>query len=148
VKPQSQKTQSSSELTGEGAPNQNQRQNRHAGFQSNPEVEHVDLANGKKRRKILAFPSHRGPKIRMRDKGKQQAPPPKKARPGSSRKERQRWQMEKPTQPRNQKVKPAKKNFRSRDGDRFDSLVEQYKKKLIGNSGANTNIKRNKWFDS
>eukprot|EP00064_Thunnus_orientalis_P017045 superscaffoldBa00003519_g17119 len=148
VKPHSQKTQSSSELTGERAPHQNQRQNRHVGFQTNPEVEHVDLGDGKKRKKVLPFASHRGPKIRMRDKGKQQAPPPKKARPGSSRKERQRWQMEKPTQPRNQKVKTAKKHFRSRDGDRFDSLVEQYKRKLIGNSGASTTIKRNKWFDS
>ncbi|KAM7396611.1 hypothetical protein PAMP_019644 [Pampus punctatissimus] len=141
------KTQASSAATGERAPHQNQRQNRHAGFQTNPEVEHIDLENGKKRRKVLPFPSHRGPKIRMRDKGKQKAPPPKKARPGSSRKERQKWQMEKPTQPRNQ-VKAAKKHFRRRDGDRFDSLVEQYKKKLIGNSDKTTTIKRNKWFDS
>lgn len=31
---------------------------------TNPEVEHVDLEDGKKRRKVLTFPSHRGPKIR------------------------------------------------------------------------------------
>ncbi|CAK6968954.1 RNA-binding protein 28 [Scomber scombrus] len=142
------KTQLSTQLTGERAPHQNQRQKRHAGFQTKPEVEHVDLENGKKRKKILPFPSHKGPKIRMRDKGKQQPPPPKKARPGSSRRERQKQQMEKPTQPRNQKVKPAKKHFRSRDGDRFDKLVEQYKKKLTGNSNTNNAIKRNKWFDS
>uniref|UniRef100_A0A8D2ZRA1 RNA-binding protein 28 n=1 Tax=Scophthalmus maximus TaxID=52904 RepID=A0A8D2ZRA1_SCOMX len=130
---------SSSELRGkESAPPQNQkRDKRFSGFQTNPEVEHIDLQNGKKRRKVLTFPSHRGPKIRMRDKGKQQGPPPKKARPGSKSKERQRGQMEKPTQPRNQ----------SRDGDRFDSLVEQYKKKLTGNSDKNINFKRNKWFD-
>uniref|UniRef100_A0A8D3E0Q7 RNA-binding protein 28 n=1 Tax=Scophthalmus maximus TaxID=52904 RepID=A0A8D3E0Q7_SCOMX len=120
------------------SPPQNQkRDKRFSGFQTNPEVEHIDLQNGKKRRKVLTFPSHRGPKIRMRDKGKQQGPPPKKARPGSKSKERQRGQMEKPTQPRNQ----------SRDGDRFDSLVEQYKKKLTGNSDKNINFKRNKWFD-
>ncbi|XP_033490052.2 RNA-binding protein 28 isoform X1 [Epinephelus lanceolatus] len=143
------KAQSSSEQTGERALSQSQKQGgRHMGFQTTPEVEHVDLENGKKRKKILPFPSHRGPKNRMRDKGKQQAPPPKKARPGSNRKDRQRRQMEKPTQPRNQKINTAKTHFKRRDGDRFDSLVEQYKKKLMGNSDRNNTGKRNKWFDS
>uniref|UniRef100_A0A672GTX6 RNA-binding protein 28 n=1 Tax=Salarias fasciatus TaxID=181472 RepID=A0A672GTX6_SALFA len=36
----------------------------YSGFHTNPEVEHVDLENGKKRRKVLPLPSHRGPKIR------------------------------------------------------------------------------------
>ncbi|XP_040895014.1 RNA-binding protein 28 [Toxotes jaculatrix] len=144
------KPQSSSEQTGrEKAPPQNQKKERiYSGFQTTPEVEHIDLQNGKKRKKVLPFPSHRGPKIRMRDKGKQQAPPPKKARPGSNKRERQRRQMEKPTQPRNQTVRAAKKHFKNRDGDRFDSLVEQYKKKLMGNSDKSSNLKRNKWFDS
>lgn len=143
------KAQSSSEQTGQRALSQSQKQGgRHMGFQTTPEVEHVDLENGKKRKKILPFPSHRGPKNRMRDKGKQQAPPPKKARPGSNRKDRQRRQMEKPTQPRNQKINTAKTHFKRRDGDRFDSLVEQYKKKLMGNSDRNNTGKRNKWFDS
>uniref|UniRef100_A0A8C6WHD1 RNA-binding protein 28 n=1 Tax=Neogobius melanostomus TaxID=47308 RepID=A0A8C6WHD1_9GOBI len=35
-----------------------------SGFQTTPEVEHVDLENGKKRKKVLHMPSHRGPKIR------------------------------------------------------------------------------------
>ncbi|KAG8012597.1 RNA-binding protein 28 [Nibea albiflora] len=140
--------QSSSEQPGkEKAPPQHQKQGgRYAGFQTKSEVEHVDLENGKKRRRVLPLPSHRGPKIRMRDKGKQQAPPPKRAKPGFNKKDRQRQQMEKPTQPRNQ-VKAAKR-FRRSDGDRFDSLVEQYKKKLMGNSDKNTSMKRNKWFDS
>ncbi|XP_049431135.1 RNA-binding protein 28 isoform X1 [Epinephelus fuscoguttatus] len=143
------KAQSSSEQTGQRALSQSQKQGgRHMGFQTTPEVEHVDLENGKKRKKILPFPSHRGPKNRMRDKGKQQAPPPKKARPGSNRKDRQRRQMEKPTQPRNKKINTAKTHFKRRDGDRFDSLVEQYKKKLMGNSDRNNTSKRNKWFDS
>lgn len=145
------KAQSSSEQTGNerAAPSQSQKQGRrHVGFQTKPEVEHVDLENGKKRKKILAFPSHRGPKIRMRDKGKQQAPPPKKGRPRSNRKDRPRQQMEKPTQPRNQKVKMAKNPLKRRGGDRFDSLVEQYKKKLMGNSDKIANVKRNKWFNS
>lgn len=47
-----------------------------------------------------------------------------------------------------QNVKAAKKRFKGRDGDRFDSLVEQYKKKLMGYSDKNTSMKRTKWFDS
>ncbi|XP_036963993.1 RNA-binding protein 28 [Acanthopagrus latus] len=127
-------------------PQQQKKDKRYSGFMTNPEVEHIDLEHGKKRRKVLAFPSHRGPKIRMRDKGKQKAPPPKQAKPGFNRKERQRRQMEKPTQTRNQNVKMAKKPSKNRDRDRFDNLVEQYKKKLTSN--CNTNMKRNKWFDS
>uniref|UniRef100_A0A671Y8A7 RNA-binding protein 28 n=1 Tax=Sparus aurata TaxID=8175 RepID=A0A671Y8A7_SPAAU len=84
------------------SPHYQKKDERYSGFMTNPEVEHVDLEHGKKRRKVLAFPSHRGPKIRMRDKGKQKAPPPKQAKPGFNRKERQRRQMEKPTQTRNQ----------------------------------------------
>ncbi|KAI4825142.1 hypothetical protein KUCAC02_020840 [Chaenocephalus aceratus] len=84
----------------------------------------------------------------MRDKGKPQAPPPKKARPGTGRKDRQKQQIEKPTQPRNQKANTGKKQFKRRDGDRFDSLVEQYKKKLMGNGDKNTDVRKNKWFDS
>uniref|UniRef100_A0A7N8Y6Y6 RNA binding motif protein 28 n=1 Tax=Mastacembelus armatus TaxID=205130 RepID=A0A7N8Y6Y6_9TELE len=98
------KPQSTSEPTRkEKATSQGRKNDRHcSGFQTNPEVEHIDLENGKKRKKVLPLPSHRGPKIRMRDKGKQQTPPAKKSRPGARRRERQRRQIEKPTQPRNQ----------------------------------------------
>ncbi|XP_053741219.1 RNA-binding protein 28 [Synchiropus splendidus] len=118
---------------------------KYSGFQTKPEVEYVELGDGKKRKKVLPLPSHHGPKNRMRDRGKQQAPAAKKSRPGQSRKDRQRRQMEKPTQPRNQVrvMKPTKR----RGGDRFDSLVEQYKKKLMANSEGNS-IRRSKWFDS
>ncbi|XP_017260996.1 RNA-binding protein 28 isoform X2 [Kryptolebias marmoratus] len=133
--------QSSSEQTGE------KRTKQFLGFQTKSEVEHVDLQNGKKRKKVLPFPSHRGPKIRKRDKGKKQVQPVKTAKPGSKRNKYQRQQIEKPTQPRNQKAKASKKQVRKRDGDRFESLVEQYKKKLIGNSDKNATIKRSKWFD-
>ncbi|XP_069567255.1 RNA-binding protein 28 isoform X1 [Brachyistius frenatus] len=147
--PSENKAQTSAEQTGkERGTSERLKQDRYSGFQTKPEVEHVDLQNGKKRKKVLLFPSHRGPKIRMRDKGKQQAPPPKKARPGTSRNERQRQQMEKPTQHKNQKVKMPKKHFKRRDVDRFDSLVEQYKKKLMGNNDNNGSMKRSKWFDS
>ncbi|XP_077452686.1 RNA-binding protein 28 [Stigmatopora argus] len=120
--------------------------NQHSGFQTKPEVEHVDLENGKKRRKVLAFPSHRGAKIRLRDKGKQKAPPPKKPRQGGSRNERQkRHLVEKPTQSRN-KYKAGSRN--SRGSDRFDSLVEQYKKKLLQGSQKSAAGKKSKWFDN
>ncbi|XP_055078704.1 RNA-binding protein 28 [Periophthalmus magnuspinnatus] len=129
----------------EKAPVQQKIQERYfSGFQTKPEVEHVDLENGKKRRKVLPMPSHRGPKIRMRDKGKKATPAPKKARAGPSRKEIKRQHMEKPSNTRNQ-VKPSKP-FKRKGGDRFDSLVEQYKRKLMGN--ADTMVKRSKWFDS
>nr|XP_057932024.1 RNA-binding protein 28 [Doryrhamphus excisus] len=125
-------------------PTQEVRPNSHSGFQSKPEVEHVDLDNGKKRRKVLVFPSHRGPKIRLRDKGKQRAPPPKKVQQKGSRKERQKRLLEKPTHPKNQKSKAPK----SRGGDRFDNLVEQYKKKLLSKSDKTSSMRKNKWFDS
>ncbi|XP_061679343.1 RNA-binding protein 28 [Syngnathoides biaculeatus] len=121
---------------------------RHCGFQTKPEVEHVDLENGKKRRKVLALPSHRGPKIRMRDKGKQKAPPPRKAQRGGSRRERQARQMAKPTQTRNQNNKGATRHSRRRDTDRFDSLVAQYKRKLLSRCEKNSSVKKSKWFDN
>lgn len=46
------------------APRAQKREGGFSGFRTNPEVEHVELQDGKKRRKVLAFPSHRGPKIR------------------------------------------------------------------------------------
>lgn len=47
-----------------------------------------------------------------------------------------------------QNFKNAKKQFKRKDGDRFDSLVEQYKRKLMGGGDKNASIKRSKWFDS
>ncbi|PWA14195.1 hypothetical protein CCH79_00012296 [Gambusia affinis] len=141
------KGQSSSHLTGkEEDTGEGQKQN-FSGFQTKPEIEHVDLQNGKKRKKVLPFPSHRGPKIRMRDKDKQQVPPPKKAKPGSKRNKRPTQQFEKPNQAKKQ-INSAKKQFQRKDGDRFDSLVEQYKRKLMGSGDKNAFIKRSKWFDS
>lgn len=45
-----------------------------------------------------------------------------------------------------QNAKPAKRKVRNREDERFDSLVEQYKKKLMGNSNAKTQVKKSKWF--
>ncbi|XP_008310123.1 RNA-binding protein 28 [Cynoglossus semilaevis] len=143
------KPQTTSELPGkEKVPPQDQKKGQHySGFQTQPTVEFVDLQDGKKRKKVLPLPTHRGPKIRMRDKGKKQEAPSKKAKPGSKRMKKG-WQMEKPTRPRNQKGTSANKHARSRGGDRFDSLVEQYKKKLMGNTGKSINLKKTKWFNS
>lgn len=38
--------------------------NQYSGFKTKPEVEHVELQDGKKRLKVLHMPSHKGPKIR------------------------------------------------------------------------------------
>uniref|UniRef100_A0A8C5CG34 RNA binding motif protein 28 n=1 Tax=Gadus morhua TaxID=8049 RepID=A0A8C5CG34_GADMO len=107
-----------------------------SGFLTKPEVEYVELEDGKKKRKTLPFPSHRGPKIRLRDKGKQQAPP-KKPKGHTSRKDRQAPSMS---------AKPGKKPFRNREEDRFDSMVEKYKNKILGGGQKTADIKRNKWF--
>ncbi|CAL8376181.1 unnamed protein product [Arctogadus glacialis] len=117
-----------------------------SGFLTKPEVEYVELEGGKKKRKTLPFPSHRGPKIRLRDKGKQQAPP-KKPKGHTSRKDRQAPSMvQKPPQSRPQSAKPGKKPFRNREEDRFDRMVEKYKSKILGSGQKTAGIKRNKWF--
>ncbi|XP_052008898.1 RNA-binding protein 28 [Xyrauchen texanus] len=118
----------------------------YTGFMTKPEVEHVELQDGKKRQKVLHMPSHRGPKIRKRDKGKQPVQP-KKLKKGPTRRDRNMSTiLEKPSQNKKQNAKPAKRNFRNREDDRFDSLVAQYKKKLMGNSNNKTAVKKNKWF--
>ncbi|XP_016386291.1 RNA-binding protein 28, partial [Sinocyclocheilus rhinocerous] len=60
----------------------------YSGFMTKPEVEHVEMKDGKKRPKVLHMPSHRGPKIRKRDKEKQPMVQPKKQKKVPSRKER------------------------------------------------------------
>uniref|UniRef100_A0A8C2IQ81 RNA binding motif protein 28 n=1 Tax=Cyprinus carpio TaxID=7962 RepID=A0A8C2IQ81_CYPCA len=91
----------------------------YSGFITKPEVEHVELKDGKKRPKVLHMPSHRGPKIRKRDKGKQPMVQPKKQNKGK---------------------------FQNREDVRFDTLVNQYKKKLMGTSNTKTAVKKSKWF--
>ncbi|KAG7264335.1 hypothetical protein CRUP_017913 [Coryphaenoides rupestris] len=43
-------------------------------------------------------------------------------------------------------MKPAKRPFRNKDEDRFDSMVEKYKNKIMGDGKKPASIKRNKWF--
>ncbi|KAG1929452.1 RNA-binding protein [Pimephales promelas] len=63
-------------------------ESQYSGFMTKPEVEHVQTKDGKKRQKVLHMPSHRGPKIRQRDKGKQPMVQPKTQKKGPSRKDR------------------------------------------------------------
>ncbi|XP_040857949.1 RNA-binding protein 28 isoform X2 [Ochotona curzoniae] len=111
------------------------------GFQTKAEVEHVELPDGKKRRKVLALPSHRGPKIRLRDKGKMKALPPKK-----SKAQARQWKQEK--QQLASKQVPKKKAKGNKAEIHFNQLVEQYKRKLLGPSSGAPLAKRSKWFDS
>lgn len=111
------------------------------GFQTKAEVEHVELSDGKKRRKVLALPSHRGPKIRLRDKGKMKSLPPKKPKPQINH-----WKQEK--QKLSSKQVPRKKAQGNKTEIRFNQLVEQYKQKLLGPSKGAPLAKRSKWFDS
>ncbi|KAJ8783022.1 hypothetical protein J1605_009630 [Eschrichtius robustus] len=111
------------------------------GFQTTAEVEHVELSDGRKRRKVLVLPSHRGPKIRLRDKGKMKPLPPKKPNPQINH-----WKQEK--QKLSSKQVPRKKAKGNKTEIRFNQLVEQYKQKLLGPSKGAPLAKRSKWFDS
>ncbi|XP_069485659.1 RNA-binding protein 28 [Ambystoma mexicanum] len=110
------------------------------GFQTKEEVEHEEMSDGKKRRKVQVLPSHRGPKIRKRDQGKIQPPPPKKTNPQASHRRAEKQPIKKVS---TKKRKPMLNKAETR----FNQLVEQYKRKLLGNSKAAPAMKRSKWFD-
>ncbi|XP_068943254.1 RNA-binding protein 28 isoform X2 [Petaurus breviceps papuanus] len=112
-----------------------------AGFQTKAEVEHVELPDGKKRRKVLMLPSHRGPKIRMRDKGKAKPPPPKKP------KMQMRHQKQEKRRSMSLQV-PKKKAKGNKSEIRFNQLVEQYKQKILGPTKGAPFGKKSKWFDT
>uniref|UniRef100_A0A8D0L193 RNA binding motif protein 28 n=1 Tax=Sphenodon punctatus TaxID=8508 RepID=A0A8D0L193_SPHPU len=103
------------------------------GFQTKAEVERVELPDGKKRRKVLMLPSHRGPKIRERNKGKGKPLPPPAKKPKTPAQSRQQER---------QRVGPSKAE------DRFQQLVEQYKRKILGTGKSPSRAKRGKWFES
>ncbi|XP_069765682.1 RNA-binding protein 28 isoform X2 [Narcine bancroftii] len=111
-----------------------------SGFCTKPEVEEVELANGRKRKKVLPLPSHRGPKIRMRDKGKLPQSKPKKVKVKMSR--ANKMKMESITK----QVGKTKKNKQEKQELKFNSLVEQYKKKLLAASPGPCSMKKSKWF--
>ncbi|XP_034375263.1 RNA-binding protein 28 [Arvicanthis niloticus] len=112
------------------------------GFQTKAEVEQVELPDGKKRRKVLALPSHRGPKIRLRDKGKVKSVPSRKPKPQMGQRKQKKQQSASSLQA------PKKKTKEDKAEARFNQLVEQYKQKLLGPSKGAPLMKRSKWFDS
>nr|XP_033814929.1 RNA-binding protein 28 isoform X2 [Geotrypetes seraphini] len=110
-----------------------------SGFRTKAEVEHEELPDGKKRRKVLAFPSHRGPKIRMRDKGKIQRTQKKnKPRPKNQHQQKQK-----------QVLRPKEKQTNLNKSEvRFNQLVEQYKSKILGKSSNSFTARQSKWFEN
>ncbi|XP_068025721.1 LOW QUALITY PROTEIN: RNA-binding protein 28 [Melanerpes formicivorus] len=92
--------------------------------------------DGAPRTKVLALPSHRGPKIRKRDKG-QLKPPPKKQPKAKTRRRKEK-----------QTGTPPRRRGGPRGGSeaRFNDLVERYKRKILG--GDTPTPKRSKWFDT
>uniref|UniRef100_A0A2K5EH31 RNA binding motif protein 28 n=1 Tax=Aotus nancymaae TaxID=37293 RepID=A0A2K5EH31_AOTNA len=110
------------------------------GFQTKAEVEQVELPDGKRRRKVLALPSHRGPKIRLRDKGKVKPVHPKKPKPQISQCKQEKQQLS--------SKQVSRKTKGNKMETRFNQLVEQYKQKLLGPSKGAPLAKRSKWFDS
>ncbi|KAM6100815.1 LOW QUALITY PROTEIN: RNA-binding protein 28-like [Pterocles gutturalis] len=109
-----------------------------SGFCTEAQVERVQLPDGTTRRKVLALPSHRGPKIRKRDKGKVKPPPTKQPKAQVQRRKEKR------------KVNPTQAPRRQRGGGgaeaRFSELVEHYKRKILGSDPPAA--KRSKWFES
>ncbi|XP_073435337.1 RNA-binding protein 28 isoform X2 [Dendrobates tinctorius] len=113
-----------------------------SGFQTKDVMEQEELPDGKKRRKVLALPSHTGPKIRARDKGKVQHLPPKKPKAhGQSRK--QQKLVPKGTREPSKK----KRQQRNQEETRFNQLVEQYKRKILGKPNSAVPVKKSKWFE-
>ncbi|XP_063782760.1 RNA-binding protein 28 [Pseudophryne corroboree] len=113
-----------------------------SGFQTKEEIEHEKLPDGKKRRKVIHMPSHTGPKIRARDKGKAQQLPQKKSKPqGPSRKYQRQHTIVK------EAPSKKKKPHWSQAEARFNQLVEQYKRKILGKPSSSAPAKRSKWFE-
>ncbi|KAL8222608.1 UNVERIFIED_CONTAM: hypothetical protein K2H54_077614, partial [Gekko kuhli] len=121
-----------------------------SGFQTQAEVQHVELPSGKKRRKVLPLPSHRGPKIRKRDRGKGRLPSAKKA-PAPGNPPRQGKLREVPKQAPKKQQQRRQRAGGNRAEARFEQLVEQYKRKILGAGGGGKGAppaKRGKWFES
>ncbi|XP_072712630.1 RNA-binding protein 28 [Ciconia boyciana] len=106
-----------------------------SGFRTEERVERVELPDGTTRKKVLALPSHRGPKIRKRDKGKVK-PLPTKQPKAQRRKEKHKGT---PTQAQRQRGGGGAEA-------RFSELVERYKRKILGSDPPAP--KRSKWFES
>ncbi|XP_070610723.1 LOW QUALITY PROTEIN: RNA-binding protein 28 [Erythrolamprus reginae] len=112
-----------------------------SGFQTRKEPEMVELPDGTKRRKVLTLPSHRGPKIRNRDKGRAGAAPPKKKKKSAGPREQK--------DPRAAPQGPQKKKRAGggRAEVHFEQLVDQYKRRILGGGRGALQLKRSKWFE-
>ncbi|KAK1784646.1 hypothetical protein P4O66_003329 [Electrophorus voltai] len=131
----------------DGKKSQAAQRDHYSGFRTTHEVKHVELDDGRKRQKVLPMPSHRGPKIRHRDKGCLPTQSKKMSKAPSRRVRKGAHSLEKPQLNKKQSAKPVKRKIQNKDDDRFDCLVEQYKKKLLGNSSTKGSlVKKNKWF--
>ncbi|XP_075064622.1 RNA-binding protein 28 [Mixophyes fleayi] len=116
-----------------------------SGFQTKEEIEHEKLPDGKKRRKVIHMPSHTGPKIRARDKGKLQQLALKKPKPlGQTRKTQRLNAAGKEV---SQLPEKKRKQPWSQAETRFNQLVEQYKRKILGKPSTTAPAKRSKWFE-
>ncbi|KAM4038001.1 RNA-binding protein 28 isoform 2-T2 [Anomaloglossus baeobatrachus] len=113
-----------------------------SGFQTKEVMEQEELPDGKKRRKVLPMPSHTGPKIRARDKGKVQHLPPKKPKAQWQSRKQQRM-----VSTVSQEPSKKKRQQRNQEETRFNQLVEQYKRKILGKSSSAAPIKKSKWFE-
>ncbi|XP_039189347.1 RNA-binding protein 28 isoform X2 [Crotalus tigris] len=110
-----------------------------SGFQTRTEEQRVELPDGTKRRRVLALPSHWGPKIRNRNQGRVKGAPPKKKKAGPKEQKAPRAAPQRPQK---------KKAGGGRAEVRFEQLVERYKQRILGTAGkAALPAKRSKWFE-
>ncbi|XP_029140327.1 RNA-binding protein 28 [Protobothrops mucrosquamatus] len=121
-----------------------------SGFQTRTEEERVELPDGTKRPRVLALPSHWGPKIRNRDQGKAKgAPPRKKKKAGPKERKAPRAAPRVSCLARGCPQGPQRRKAgRGRAEVRFEQLVERYKQRILGAAGkAALPAKRSKWFE-
>uniref|UniRef100_A0A8C6YEA6 RNA binding motif protein 28 n=1 Tax=Naja naja TaxID=35670 RepID=A0A8C6YEA6_NAJNA len=113
-----------------------------SGFQTRQEQETVELPDGTKRRRVLALPSHRGPKIRNRDKGKAQGAPPERRRRKKAGPRERKAPRAAPQGPQKERAGHGQAEVR------FEQLVERYKQRILGAGKATGQLKRSKWFEN
>ncbi|CAB1323143.1 unnamed protein product [Coregonus sp. 'balchen'] len=108
---------------------------------------------GNTKRPIVEFSLEDGRKLKMKEMRQQQVkylPPQPQAKAQTqqqAQKQGRQYAGFQTTPVLEHSAKGAKRRFRSREDDRFDNLVEQYKRKLMGGNKTAT-IKKNKWFNS
>uniref|UniRef100_UPI00358FEA82 RNA-binding protein 28-like n=1 Tax=Myxine glutinosa TaxID=7769 RepID=UPI00358FEA82 len=89
--------------------------------------------------KMLALPSHCGPKVRNRDKGKP-TNEKLKTKPIKRQKVMLNWKKAMPQE------KKSRKNKVDKEEEHFNGLVESYKKKIFGNERMQA--EKSRWFEN